>query len=127
MQSGYTEDSIEGKFYRAFARTRCSIEQLFGIWKARFEVLSGTMRFRNPIVCGSVIMACGALQNFIMISRNLEENDDELFELEPPHEYDEVYDEEFYDEELEEEIVETNNAKVRLNKQKNLFSLCNSA
>ena len=68
----------------ALARTRASVECLFGVWKRRFASLSSTtgpLRFRNIEDSATVINCCAVLQNFIVKSRLSEENDDVMFEV----------------------------------------------
>jgi hypothetical protein len=94
-------DEIRQKFYRflnqfisnsfisrfsSLAKTRVSVEQMFGIWKNRFLCLKGSstpgrgpIRFRNPAISATLIQACGILQNFIMDERTPNENDDRVF------------------------------------------------
>lgn len=66
------------------ARTRVDIESTYGIWKRRFSCLGqfGPLRFRRPEMSCYVIQACAILQNFIMLTRLDEENDDHLYEEE---------------------------------------------
>uniref|UniRef100_A0A1I8BD83 DDE Tnp4 domain-containing protein n=1 Tax=Meloidogyne hapla TaxID=6305 RepID=A0A1I8BD83_MELHA len=78
-------EGLEKLFYEALAKTRVNVEQLFGIWKNRFICLKGAqghgpMRFRNPSISASVVIACACLQNFHVDSRLEEENDDTDYE-----------------------------------------------
>jgi len=86
-------------FYAAHAGTRWPIESLWGIFKNRFICLKafniwllismykfkgarghGPLRFQNPEVSASVILACACLQNWLIDNRFEDENDDKEFE-----------------------------------------------
>ncbi|CAK5080924.1 unnamed protein product [Meloidogyne enterolobii] len=78
-------EGLQKLFYEALAKTRVNVEQLFGIWKNRFICLKGAqghgpMRFRDPSISASVVIACACLQNFHVDSRNEQENDDSNYE-----------------------------------------------
>ena len=102
------------QFYDAHAKTRVLVEQLFGIFKNQFMCLKGSrgkgpLRFKNPVISCSVIMACGYLRNFLVETRLDQDNDDDEFmEIEnlPPVQA------EYQDEENED-----NDAELRFNSQ----------
>ncbi len=64
----------ERRYNLAHARTRNTIERVFGIWKRRFAVLASKMR-TNLRTTNNIIIACAVLHN-IAVENNLNLNDE---------------------------------------------------
>lgn len=93
----YPEPQGHGQkqFNKCHRRTRCLVERVFGVWKARFMCLhkwGGAMIFA-PEKCCTVIMATAVLHN-ICCQRNLPVLNDrgEVVRVQPEIDRDEIYD-----------------------------------
>uniref|UniRef100_A0A914GPV8 DDE Tnp4 domain-containing protein n=1 Tax=Globodera rostochiensis TaxID=31243 RepID=A0A914GPV8_GLORO len=62
------------RFYDSHARTRVAIECAFGRWKNKFLCLKRELRFTDPRICSSIILACAYLHNFILETNEEEQS-----------------------------------------------------
>ena len=61
------------KFNKKFRRLRSTVENDFGMWKGRFPVLQNGIKCKSVRKAGRLVMALGALNNFIVLQTTEQE------------------------------------------------------
>lgn len=67
-------------------RARQIVECSWALLKNRFQCLKNTLRLKKPENCGQVIMACGHLHNFIIDTKETEDDFAEFMGIEQENE-----------------------------------------
>lgn len=55
------------RFNAAHSRTRCIVEQTFGVLKQRFHCLKGGLRVKDMKLAGKIIVSCAVLHNLCIL------------------------------------------------------------
>ena len=85
---GDPEDPASQRFNSAHSKTRCIVEQTFGILKTRFYCLKTGLRIKDMTLAAKIIIACGVLHNICLLHGEVTSIDD--MQLDGPNQHTEA-------------------------------------